>query len=43
MGMQAFKLIGHLTTWLRVIGFLASDDARSITGDIVAADGGSRM
>jgi len=43
MGMQSLKRIGTPADVASVIGFLASDDARWITGDIVAVDGGSKL
>lgn len=43
MGMQTLKRIGQPDDVASVIAFLASDDARWISGDIVAVDGGSRL
>ena len=43
MAMQALKRIGQRDDMASGHRFLPSDDARSITGDIVAADGGYRM
>lgn len=43
MGMQTLKRIGAPADVASVVAFLASDDARWITGDIIAADGGSKL
>jgi 3-oxoacyl-[acyl-carrier protein] reductase len=42
-GMQALKRIGQPADVATVIAFLASDDARWITGDTIHVDGGSRL
>jgi len=43
LSMQALKRIAQPDDIAAVVNFLASDDARWITGDIVRADGGSRL
>jgi NAD(P)-dependent dehydrogenase (short-subunit alcohol dehydrogenase family) len=43
LGMQALKRIGQPADVASVVAFLASDEARWITGDIVAVDGGSKL
>jgi 3-oxoacyl-[acyl-carrier protein] reductase len=43
MGMQTLKRIGTPADVASVVAFLASDDARWITGDIIAVDGGSKL
>lgn len=42
-GMQALKRIGQPGDVASVIAFLASDDARWITGDTIHVDGGSKL
>jgi 3-oxoacyl-[acyl-carrier protein] reductase len=41
--MQALKRIGQPTDVASVVAFLASDDARWITGDTIRVDGGSKL
>jgi NAD(P)-dependent dehydrogenase (short-subunit alcohol dehydrogenase family) len=43
LGMQALQRIAQPYDLAEIFTFLASEDARWITGDIVAADGGSRL
>jgi 3-oxoacyl-[acyl-carrier protein] reductase len=43
MGMQSLKRIGTPADVASVIAFLASDEARWITGDVIAVDGGSKL
>ena len=43
MRMQALKRIAQPADIGSVIAFLASDDARWITGDTVHVDGGSKL
>jgi NAD(P)-dependent dehydrogenase (short-subunit alcohol dehydrogenase family) len=43
MGMQSLKRIGEPSDVASVIAFLVSDEARWITGDVVAVDGGSKL
>src|SRR6202162_1121541 len=43
LGMQALKRIGQPDDVGSVVAFLASDDARWITGDTVHVDGGSKL
>jgi NAD(P)-dependent dehydrogenase (short-subunit alcohol dehydrogenase family) len=43
MGMQSLKRIGQPDDVASVIAFLVADEARWITGDIIAVDGGSRL
>ena len=43
MGMQSLKRIGQPGDVASVVAFLVSDEARWITGDIVAVDGGSKL
>jgi 3-oxoacyl-[acyl-carrier protein] reductase len=42
-GMQALKRIGQPADVASVVVFLASDDARWITGDTIRVDGGSKL
>jgi NAD(P)-dependent dehydrogenase (short-subunit alcohol dehydrogenase family) len=41
--MQSLKRIGMPADVASVIAFLASDEARWITGDTIAVDGGSKL
>src|SRR5712675_1183418 len=43
LGMQALKRVGQPDDIAPVVAFLASDDARWITGDTVRVDGGSKL
>jgi NAD(P)-dependent dehydrogenase (short-subunit alcohol dehydrogenase family) len=43
LGMQALKRLAQPDDIARVVAFLASDDARWITGETVKADGGSKL
>jgi 3-oxoacyl-[acyl-carrier protein] reductase len=43
IAMQALKRIGQPDDVASVVAFLASDDARWITGDTIAVDGGSKL
>ena len=43
LGMQALKRIGEAEDVAPVVAFLASDDARWITGATIPADGGSKL
>ena len=43
MGMQALKRVAHPDDIGGVVAFLASDEARWITGDTVRVDGGSKL
>jgi NAD(P)-dependent dehydrogenase (short-subunit alcohol dehydrogenase family) len=43
LGMQALKRIGQPMDVAAVVAFLASDEARWITGDTVHVDGGSKL
>lgn len=43
LGMQALKRLAHPDDIAGAVAFLASDEARWITGDILQVDGGSRL
>jgi NAD(P)-dependent dehydrogenase (short-subunit alcohol dehydrogenase family) len=43
LGMQALKRVAQPDDIAPVVVFLASDDARWITGDTVHVDGGSKL
>lgn len=43
LGMQALKRIGHAEDVAPVVAFLASDEARWVTGDTLRVDGGSKL
>jgi 3-oxoacyl-[acyl-carrier protein] reductase len=43
LGMQAFKRLAQPDDIGGVVAFLASEDARWVTGDIVHVDGGSKL
>jgi 3-oxoacyl-[acyl-carrier protein] reductase len=43
LGMQALKRIAQPMDVATVVVFLASDEARWITGDTISVDGGSRL
>jgi NAD(P)-dependent dehydrogenase (short-subunit alcohol dehydrogenase family) len=43
LGMQALKRIGQPADVGPVVAFLASDEARWITGDTIRVDGGSKL
>lgn len=43
MGMQTLKRIGQPADVASVIAFLTSDEARWITGETIAVDGGSKL
>jgi 3-oxoacyl-[acyl-carrier protein] reductase len=43
LGMQAFKRVAEPDEIGGTIAFLASEDSRWITGDVIRVDGGSRL
>ena len=43
LGMQALKRLAQPDDISGVVAFLASDDARWITGDTIRVDGGSKL
>ena len=43
LGMQALKRLAQADDIGGVVAFLASDDARWITGDTIHVDGGSKL
>ena len=43
LGMQALKRLAQPDDIGGVVAFLASDDARRITGDTIRGDGGSKL
>ena len=43
LGIQALKRVAQPNDIARVVAFLASDDARWITGDSIQVDGGSKL
>jgi NAD(P)-dependent dehydrogenase (short-subunit alcohol dehydrogenase family) len=43
LGMQSLKRLAQPDDIAPVVAFLASDDARWITGDTVRVDGGSKL
>jgi len=43
LGMQALKRVAQPDDIARWVAFLASEDARWITGDTVRVDGGSKL
>jgi NAD(P)-dependent dehydrogenase (short-subunit alcohol dehydrogenase family) len=43
LGMQALKRLAQPDDIGGVVAFLASDDARWITGDTIQVDGGSKL
>ena len=43
LGLQAFKRLAQPDDIGGVVAFLASDEARWITGDTIHADGGSKL